>query len=197
MRNRTVLTLAACAALIAGCDNADHGDHTEATPAPATTEVTGTFTESPPARVPTDALPKRGAPSNGAAVTVTDIRLGAQPGFDRIVYDLGGTGTPGWIVQYADRAIQDGSGKVVEVAGQSILEVQITGSAYPFDSGVTPYAGPDPVTDPSVPAVAGVYRTLVFEGTTQSFIGVAADRPAFSVSATSDPTRLVIDIARP
>lgn len=183
-----VLTLAA-AALLAGCGN--DGSTTES---PAGT-TTSTFTEAP-ADAPRDALPKRGAPSGDAGLTVTDIRIGSQPGFDRVVYDLGGIGDPGWIVQYVDRAIQDGSGNELDVAGQSILEVQILGSAYPFDSNVAPYAGPDPATDPAAPRIAGVYRTLVFEGTTQSFIGVNADRPAFLVSSLSNPTRLVIDIAQ-
>jgi hypothetical protein len=191
MRNRMVLMIAAAATVLAGCG--DSGTDSNSTAAPTTTS---TFTEAP-AGVPSDGLPKRGTPSNGAGVTVTGIRIGHQPGFDRVAYDLGGQGTPGWIVQYADRAVQDGSGKVLDVAGRSILEVQITGSAYPFDSGVTPYDGPDPATDPTAPGVAGVYRTAVFEGTTQSFIGVNADRPAFSVSTLSNPTRLVIDIAAP
>ncbi|WP_040709871.1 AMIN-like domain-containing (lipo)protein [Nocardia takedensis] len=199
MRNRIAMVLAVTAALVAGCDAGQGGDADIAavsTSASTTTSATGTFAEAP-ADVPTDAGPKRADASRGAGLTVTDIRIGAQPGFDRVVYDLGGTGTPGWIVQYTDAAVQDGSGRVLDVAGRSILEVQITGSAYPFDSGVTPYEGPDPATDPSAPAIAGVYRTLVFEGTTQSFVGIQADGPAFSVRALTDPTRLVIDIARP
>ncbi|MGW4842947.1 AMIN-like domain-containing (lipo)protein [Nocardia brasiliensis] len=192
MRNRTVCTVVAMAALLAGCGSDDGS--TASTPA-ASSSTTGTLAEAPP--VTRDALPKRGIASGDAGLTVTNIRIGHQPGFDRVVYDLGGKGTPGWIVQYTDRAVQDGSGKPVEVAGTSILEVQILGSAYPFDSAVTPYAGPDPARDPSAPGVAGVYRTLVFEGTTQSFIGVEADRPGFSVSTLSNPTRLVIDIATP
>lgn len=191
MRNRTVLTVAAVAVLLGGC--ADDGSTTDAPAAGSST--TGTLAEAP--QVPRDALPKRGTASNDAGLTVTGIRIGHQPGFDRVVYDLGGKGTPGWIVQYTDRAVQDGSGKPIDVAGTAILEVQILGSAYPFDSAVTPYAGPDPATDPSAPGIAGVYRTTVFEGTTQSFIGVQADRPGFSVSTLSNPTRLVIDIATP
>ncbi|MET7773466.1 hypothetical protein [Nocardia sp. NPDC005366] len=194
MRIALVSTLAVAAALLAGCDD---GDNTPPrSNVSSVTSTTGTFADAP-APTPTDAEPKRGAPSSGAGVTVTGIRIGRHPGFDRVVYDLGGTGSPGWIVQYTDRAIQDGSGNPVDVAGQSILEVQITGSAYPFDSGVTPYEGPDPVTDPSAPGIAGVYRTTIFEGITQSFIGVNAGRPAFAVSALSGPTRLVIDIATP
>ncbi len=192
MRNRMVLTVAVAAALIAGCDDAETGSAASTTP-PTTT---GSLVEAP-AQPPGDTAPKRGTPSNDAGLTVTDLRIGHHQGYDRIVYDLGGTGTPGWIVQYTDRAIQDGSGNEIDVAGQSVLEVQITGSAYPFDSGVTPYSGPDPATDPSAPGIAGVYRTAVFEGTTQSFIGVNADRPGFSVTTLSNPTRLVIDIASP
>lgn len=189
-----VLTIAAVTALLAGCG--DDGSSTSTPVAtPVTPSTTGTLAEAPNA--PRDAMPKRGTASGDAGLTVTNIRIGHQPGFDRVVYDLGGTGTPGWIVQYADRAVQDGSGKPIDVAGKSILEVQILGSAYPFDSAVAPYAGPDPATEPSAPGIAGVYRNTVFEGTTQSFIGVNADRPGFIVTTLNNPTRLVIDVATP
>lgn len=192
MRNRMVLAIAAATALLAGCGGNGSTSTTTTTPA-APTSATGTMAEAPSA--PRDATAKRGTASGDAGLTVTNIRIGRQPGFDRVVYDLGGKGTPGWIVQYADRAVQDGSGKPIDVAGTSILEVQILGSTYPFDSAVPAYAGPDPATDPSAPAIAGVYRTTVFEGTTQSFIGVHADRPGFTVSTLTNPTRLVIDVA--
>lgn len=182
--------VAAAAMVLGGCGD-DGGSSSNTTTAPTTT---GTFTDAPDT-APRDAMPKRGTPSNDAGLTVTGIRIGHHPGFDRVVYELGGAGTPGWIVQYTGEAIQDGSGKVIDVAGGSILEVQITGSAYPFDNGVTPYSGPDPATDPSAPVIAGVYRSGVFEGTTQSFIGVNAERPAFDVSMLANPARLVIDIA--
>ncbi|WP_194836447.1 hypothetical protein [Nocardia sp. XZ_19_369] len=190
MRNRMVLTIVAVTALLAGCG--DDAGTTANTTTPSTS-TTGTLAEAPTA--PRDTTPKRGTASGDAGLTVTGIRIGHQPGFDRVVYDLGGTGTPGWIVQYTDRAVQDGSGKPIEVAGKSILEVQILGSAYPFDSAETPYAGPDPATEPSAPGIAGVYRTTVFEGTTQSFIGINGDRPGFAVTTLTNPTRLVIDVA--
>lgn len=127
---------------------------------------------------------------------MTDIRIGHHDGFDRVVYQMDGTGgPPGWHVQYTDRAIQDGSGRQLDIAGNSILEVQILGSAYPWDSATTPYSGPDPATNPSAPGIAGVYGSQVYEGTTQSFIGVNGDRPPFSVTVLEDPVRLVIDIA--
>ncbi len=191
MRNALVLVLISAAAVsMSGCGTGD----APVTAPPAPTSTTSTFADAT-GEVPTDADPKSGAASAGAALTVSDIRIGRQPGFDRVVFALGGTGSPGWQVSYTDSAVQDGSGKTVDVAGQAILEVLILGSAYPFDSVVPPFAGPDPVTDPSTPAITGVYKKLVYEGTTQSFIGIDAAAPPFAVTALADPPRLVVDIA--
>ncbi|MEV0538963.1 hypothetical protein [Nocardia salmonicida] len=191
MRNALVFVLIAAAAVsVSGCGT---DDAPAATP-PTTTSTASRFAEAT-GEVPTDASPKSGAASPDAALTVTDIRLGRQPGFDRVVFALGGTGAPGWQVSYTDQAVQDGSGKTVDVAGRAILEVRILGSAYPFDSVVPPFDGPDPVTDPSTPAITGVYKKLVYEGVTQSFIGLDADQPPFAVTALADPPRLVVDIA--
>ncbi|MGW6426467.1 AMIN-like domain-containing (lipo)protein [Nocardia sp. NPDC055053] len=190
MRNALVFGMVAIAALtVSGC-----GTDTAPVATSAPTSTTSTFADATGA-APTDNEPKSGEASPGAALTVTDIRIGRQEGFDRVVFALGGTGTPGWQVAYTDRAVQDGSGKTVDVAGSSILEVRILGSVYPFDSTVPAYSGPDPVTDPGVPGITGVYKTLVFEGTTQSFVGVDADRPPFAVTALTNPPRLVVDIA--
>ncbi|WP_024800088.1 hypothetical protein [Nocardia sp. BMG51109] len=187
MRNRLALTVVAGLALLAGCSD---GSSEPAGPPPA-----GSSVAAAPEPPPTAATPQEGTPSSDARLTVTDVRVGRHEGYDRVVYELGGTGTPGWRVQYTGRAVQDGSGEPVDVAGQSVLEVQILGSAYPWDSGAPQYEGPDPATDPSAPGIAGVYRTMVYEGTTQSFIGVNADRPPFSVAALENPARLVVDIA--
>ncbi|WP_067852874.1 AMIN-like domain-containing (lipo)protein [Nocardia shimofusensis] len=191
----TVATAALACGVLTGCDDArpDAGPRTSATSAAAsTTTAVAPLREAP---VPVDANPKRAEPSSEARLTVSGVRIGSHDGFDRVVYDLGGSGTPGWLVEYTDRAVQDGSGRELDVAGDSVLEVRITGSAYPFDSGVSPYSGPDPVTDPAVPGIVGVSSPLVFEGISQSFIGVTGERPAFSVTALSNPTRLVVDIA--
>ncbi|GGL30873.1 AMIN-like domain-containing (lipo)protein [Nocardia jinanensis] len=205
MRTGRVLVVVAMLGCLAGC--ADSGSappvsSPQLVPAVPTSEVDTPALPVPPIPLPgeavpapDDTVPKQAEASPGALLTVTDIRLSRHPGFDRVEYELGGEGTPGWSVWYTGRALQDGSGRELEVAGDSVLEVRITGSAYPFDSKVTPYAGPDPATDPAVPGIAGVYRTTVFEGVTQSFIGVAADEPGFTVSAAAMPNRLVIDIA--
>jgi len=195
MRNKTVVLVAMAATVLAtgvltGCDA-----EPSAEPGTSAASTSTAAAPAPADSVPTDAQPKHGEASTGAGLTVSGVRIGSQAGFDRVVYDLGGSGMPGWVVRYTERAVQDGSGRELEVAGDSVLEVRITGSAYPFDSGVSPYAGPDPATDPAVPGIAGVSSPLVFEGISQSFIGVAGERPAFSVTALSNPTRLIVDIA--
>lgn len=205
MRTGRVLVVAAMLGCLAGCADSESAPPVSSpVPVPAlpSTEAVRSQPSLPPlplpvpvAPAPDDTVPKQAEASPDAGLTVTDIRLSRHPGFDRVEYFLGGTGTPGWSVWYTGRAIQDGSGRELAVAGQSVLEVRITGSDYPFDSGVAPYTGPDPVTDPAVPGIAGVYRTTVFEGVTQSFIGLEAEEPGFTVAAATMPNRLVIDIA--
>ena len=81
------------------------------------------------------------------------------------------------------------------VAGHGILQVLIDGSAYPFDSGAEPYAGPNPVVAEPGGVVTEVNGSGVFEGVTQSFIGVTEAGRPFRVSALTGPTRVVVDVA--
>ncbi|MFC6014075.1 AMIN-like domain-containing (lipo)protein [Nocardia lasii] len=191
---RTALVFASIAAAAVSLSSCGADD--APTAAPTTTSTVSTFADTG-GQVPTDAGPKSAAASADAALTVSDIRLGSHPGFDRVVFVLGGAGTPGWQVAYTDSATQDGSGRAVDVAGSSILEVRVLGSTYPFDSTVPPFAGPDPVTDPGTPMITGVYQRLVYEGVTQSFVGIDAAQRPFAVSTLTDPPRLVVDIATP
>ncbi|AZZ82445.1 MULTISPECIES: AMIN-like domain-containing (lipo)protein [Gordonia] len=203
MRVRAAVVLVAAALVVAGCSAADGERDSDVGVAPTVTE---TVTSTPPSEtgstasdVPTDgesAGPKTAPAGEGARLTVTDIRTGSHDGFDRVVYELGGSGRPGWRVAYVDEALQDGSGFPVDVAGGAILEVQITGSAYPFDSGVEPYAGPDPIRAQPGGSVVEVRGALVFEGVTQSFIGVSERGAPFTVDVLTNPTRLVIDVQR-
>ena len=184
-----VAVLAAAVLALTAC-----GSTEEAGPVAATTSVVSTAPEAAD-EVPTDTTESSATASAGAKLTVTDIRVGRHDGFDRVVYELDGEGSPGWRVGYVDAADQDGRGRVLPVSGAGVLEVRIDGSAYPFDTGIEPFAGPAPV--PGVPdgAVVEVTDALVFEGVAQSFVGVSSgDRP-FAVTALSDPARVVVDVA--
>jgi hypothetical protein len=130
-----------------------------------------------------------------ASLSVTGVRLGGHGGFDRVVYELGGEGAPGWWVEYVDEPTQDGSGQRIDVPGSAFLQVYLEGVGYPFDTGVPEYDGPRTVTAPDVQAIRGVTVAGVFEGRHMSAIGVSEVRP-YRVFRLESPPRVVIDVAR-
>jgi hypothetical protein len=140
--------------------------------------------------------PDTADPSSGASVTVRDIRLGRQDGFDRVVFEVGGTGTPGWDVRYVDAASSQGSGKPIDVAGAAILQVSLTGAGYPYDTGVMEYSAAGPLTTGGTEAVTEVVFDATFEGTTTAFVGTKSRAP-FRVYLMQNPTRVVLDVAHP
>ncbi|MFC4605719.1 AMIN-like domain-containing (lipo)protein [Rhodococcus kronopolitis] len=190
------------ALLLTGCSDGPEPAAPSSAPRPAAIASASTTTASTPDATPNlpvpagDTGPERSDSSSGAMLTVTGLRIGDHPGFDRVVYELDGTGAPGWTVAYVDHAVQDGSGDVLDVPGDSLLEVRITGTGYPFETGVVPYAGPNPLPGGEGSGLTQARITTVFEGTTQSFVGVEGDRRPFTVSRLDNPTRLVVDIAR-
>lgn len=187
---RLAVAVSAVALVLAGCA-AEQND-----PSPSPAVSVDTPTSAAPDTVPTDAADKISRAEAGAKLTVTDIRTGRHDGFDRVVYELDGEGEPGWRVGYVDEPVQQGSGNPVTIAGGAVLQVLIEGSGYPFDTGVEQYSGPDPILAEPGGSVLEVTGSGVFEGLTQSFIGVAEPGIPFSVESLSDPTRIVIDVAR-
>jgi hypothetical protein len=147
--------------------------------------------DAPPFPANTD--PDTVAASSGAQGTVRDIRTGRQDGFDRVVFELGGTGTPGWDVRYVDAPSSQASGAPVDVAGAAALQVAITGVGLPADTGVAEFAGPDPLPGTGTQTVTEVVVDTTFEGTTTAFVGTTAQTP-FRVYALSDPTRVVLEV---
>ncbi|PTR30165.1 hypothetical protein C8K36_10213 [Rhodococcus sp. OK519] len=205
LRSRRTLAIssAAIAAIaLAGCSS------TESEPTASSTSITassasaqvkaaplaadeGTLTAAPTAQET-----QTGTASPDAALTISDIRIGIHDGFDRVVYELGGTGTPGWSSEIVSTANQQGSGNPLAVSGQAILQVMITGSSMPFSSGVEPYAGPNPIEAAPGGIVTEVRDAGIFEGTNQTLIGLARPDAAYRVFTLSNPTRLVVDVAR-
>ncbi|MGL5860064.1 MAG: AMIN-like domain-containing (lipo)protein [Phycicoccus sp.] len=123
------------------------------------------------------------------------MRFGRQEGYDRVVYEFSGTGPADYLVQYVEEPIAEGSGDVVQVAGDAYLQVLVTALAYPEGDEQPP---------PDVPASA-LEGTAVaessalfagFEGMGQVFVGIRGGQRPFRVTALREPTRLVIDVAR-
>ena len=205
---RRVATLSAvllAAVLGAGCTSSDGGSGrasgsstTSSSPPSSSSSAGGTgrpdgdgSAEAPPFPANTD--PDTGQVSAGAQVTVRDIRTGRQDGFDRVVFEVGGTGNPGWDVRYVDAPTSQGSGAPVEVAGSAALQVAITGVGLPPDTGVPPFDGPNPLPGSGTTTVTEVVVDTTFEGTTTAFVGTTARAP-FRVFLLSNPTRVVVDV---
>jgi len=133
----------------------------------------------------------------GGPLTVTAVRIAPQDGYDRVVFELDGqqAGEPGWRVEYTDDPSEQGSGDPVEVAGDAVLAVIVTGTGYPFDTGVDEVSA-DPSLPPGLQVVRDVQLGAVFEGQYEAFIGLRGERP-FTVTRLADPARVVIDIAHP
>jgi hypothetical protein len=199
------------AVLMAGCATADPATTPSASTGDAPSTGTGSAAPSSAApssgaddaatAVPTDAPPFEGGTqpatreaSADALVTVSDIRTGRQDGYDRVVLELGGTGTPGWDVRYVDQAYSQGMGSPIEVAGDAVLQVTVTGAGYPFDTGVEEWAGPDPLPGNGTRTVTEVAWDATFEGTSVAVVGTTGEAP-FRVYALEDPTRIVVEVA--
>ena len=194
--------------VLAGCAERSDGDPASAsravlessTAAPTSASAPSTdapegsdegSTDAPP--FPADPEPDTADASADALVTVRDIRLGRQDGFDRVVFEVDGTGTPGWDVRYVDSPASEGSGDPVEVAGNAVLQVSLTGAGYPFDTGVEEYSGPDPLSGGGTQEVTEVHFDGTYEGTTVAFVGTATEAP-FRAYLLENPTRVVLEV---
>ena len=143
---------------------------------------------------PADTAVDTGEPSADARLTVTDVRVGAHDGFDRVVLEVGDIGTPGWRVGYADAGVEDPSDRPVDLPGDRVLNVMIEGTAYPFDTGLPEFSTTDRVIGAGTTAMTEVAFLGTFEAQFQSVIGVAGDAAPFRVFLLQDPVRVVIDL---
>ena len=188
-----VLTTAAC-----GADDEPGGASSAATTA-ATTAATpsetasaaGTPTEEPaPVPFPADTAEDQADSSAGAALTVTGVTTGQHDGYDRVVFELAGTGTPGWIAAYVDQAVDDPQDDVLDLAGDAVLQVVLTGLQMP--EGAAPQ--PAPLLTPDYAVLREVNLRGWFEGQQSAFLGLTEAGHPFRVFALTDPTRVVVDV---
>ena len=134
--------------------------------------------------------------SADARLAVSDVRIGSHEGFDRVVFDLGGTGSAGWQVEYRDSIQEQGSGQEVDLAGDASLRVLIRGTVAPPSTDQPYYDGPDMVQPTGTSNVQEVYMGTWFEGIYDAAIGLQSEQP-FRVYELSNPKRLVIDVLPP
>ena len=197
-----LLTLLIAPVALAGCGGGAADQESAASTGAAVESSTGERAETATAEdgataaptFPANTDPDTADASSGASVTVRDIRLGRQDGFDRVVFEVGGTGTPGWDVRYVDHASSQGSGEAIDVAGDAVLQVSLTGAGYPYDTGVTEYSAAGPLTAAGTKNVTEVVFDATYEGTTEAFVGTKTKAP-FRVYLLQNPTRVVLEVA--
>jgi hypothetical protein len=134
--------------------------------------------------------------SADARLSPVDLRFGVHDGFDRVVVDLAGAGTPGWLGQYVEDPTQQAAGEPVYVLGDAYLQILVRGVVYPTEAGAQPFEGPRTITPASGGVIKEVRYGSEFEGQVEIWIGLTSDQP-FRVFSLTDPTRVVIDAQHP
>lgn len=135
----------------------------------------------------------------GAGLVFTDLRIGRQDGFDRVVWEFAGDGEPGWLARYEATPARDGSGEPVDLPGDATLLVLIEGVTIAEflptpDPGITPYPGNGTAAAADTQHVTEVIAGGWFEGYQDGFVGVDSERP-FRVYRLADPPRVVLEVS--
>ncbi|MFI9449741.1 hypothetical protein [Amycolatopsis sp. NPDC052450] len=125
--------------------------------------------------------------------TMTNIRTGQNPGFDRIVLDLTAGPAPAVRYELVDELIADGSGEIVWLTGEYFIAVTATPAAAHDDAGNPTYPGPQKFRTRALRNVMAVAVTGDYEGTLSIGLGVRSRTPVTVFTLTS-PNRVVIDV---
>jgi hypothetical protein len=133
-----------------------------------------------------------------------DVRTGAHPCFDRIVFDVASSAAPGYTVGYITPPFTGIGGEpAFVVGGGAILEITINAPSYDQNNNRTlPYGAGHVIVRPD--QFDGGFRTFEdlvyggsFEGYTSFGLGVRARLP-FRVLTLAGPdtsSRVVVDVA--
>lgn len=122
------------------------------------------------------------------------MRSAVHDGFERIVIEHAGTGTPSMLVRYTDDPMAPGSGADLGIDQNAVLEVVWSGTSSIDDMDVDELMQVnDPITDLNTTAAQSVVVFPPFEATSNYFIGLDEQRP-YAVTILQDPVRLVVDI---
>jgi hypothetical protein len=136
---------------------------------------------------------------SSTTMPVRNIRTGRHTCYDRMVIDIPGASTShlGYSVRYVKHLYQDGSGRLIPVAGGAVLEVRVTAPSYDPATGVPTYPARAGRPLPGVDLTG--YRTFrdtrfagSFEGDTQIGLGVRARLPFRVLRLTG---HVVVDVA--
>lgn len=128
--------------------------------------------------------------SGPTIATVSDVRTGTHPGYDRITITFSNGAPRSFEVKSLSSATftQEASGQTVVLRGDSGLLVIIVGA-----DGHTAYSGPTDFKTTGYPKLLEARQVGDFEGTVQWGLGVAGSA-CYRVLQFTNPDRLVIDV---
>ncbi|GAB3305576.1 hypothetical protein GCM10027298_24830 [Epidermidibacterium keratini] len=101
-----------------------------------------------------------------------------------------GPGAPGFVAQYAEQASRQGIGEPIELPGEAMIDIRISGTAIPSAGGGL-VAGD--VAGATGTVVQAVFNDGTFEGQTHVVIGTTGQQP-FVVTAQANPAQVIVDI---
>jgi hypothetical protein len=127
----------------------------------------------------------------GGAVLFVGVRVAAQEGFDRVVFEYEGDGVPGYQFSYQSEVSQQASGDPVDLPGATGLSGMIRTIDWGSDEN---YTRPKRVSAAGTRSVTEVDVGVLFEGDQDPYIGVTEEKP-YRVTVLADPTRIVVDVA--
>lgn len=133
-----------------------------------------------------------------STLTGASMRIGQHDCYERIVFELTGTGDPpGWQVAYVDPLVGDGSGEPIDLAGDATLEVIVrvwtVSDVDRGPDGMPPFTGPDDIVPSGYEALREARNLYAFEGVTQIGLGLDRERP-FRATWLDGPPRLAVDV---
>ncbi|MEP7161532.1 MAG: hypothetical protein ABI746_10565 [Dermatophilaceae bacterium] len=133
-------------------------------------------------------------------LTVSGLRVGQQPCYDRLVIDLSGDASvkPGYQVRYVPTVLDEGAGNPVTLRGAAFLRVTVGAPAYD-QTGQPTYIPSNRAEAADVTGFSSFKQVAwagSFEGMSSFGVGVREELP-FKVSVLTDDglTRLVVDVA--
>lgn len=159
-----------------------------ATQAPQSPTAAATATSALPAFKPASTVTKTTATSSAQAI-LTDVRVGKNDGYDRVVFEFRGNTLPGYEIKYVPSVVQCGSGKPVTTSGPAQMSVVFQPAAA-HDGANSTVANRD--INAGLGSVKQVKDTCDFEGQVGWVIGTL-EKP-YRVIELQNPTRLAIDI---
>lgn len=129
-------------------------------------------------------------PSKDSMAEPVAVRVGEHTGYDRVVLEFTGPGTPGYRTQYLDKPTRQVSGNPVDIEGETALNVDVTGTTMPVNVATAPV---DPI--PGKGNIVQVIPAGTFEDNSQFIVDMKTARP-YTVTLLENPTRVVIDFQK-